>query len=129
MKSYYDELKTSMDKVRSRNSEAEKFSLLSVSNKISNHKDIEERQSEDLMKLDLLIKQLTDRWNNSLHFYRTRYLIKEFKKIFVRILLNKIDKNSFEEFLRRFKGNGYDGTLRQYGVRTYTIFLANVWPF
>ena len=71
MKSYYDELKTSMDKVRTQNSENEKFSLLSVNSPRSKHN---ERQSEDLIKLDLLIKQLTDRWNHSLHFYRSRYI-------------------------------------------------------
>ena len=70
MKSYYDELKLSMDKVRSRNLEQEKYSLLSIDS--SRHKKTEERQAEDLVKLDLLIKQLTDRWNHSLHFYRSR---------------------------------------------------------
>lgn len=70
MKSYYEELKHSMDKVRSRNIDQEKFSLLSVNG--SRSKLTEDRQSEDLLKLDLLIKQLTDRWNHSLHFYRSR---------------------------------------------------------
>jgi hypothetical protein len=69
MKSYYEELKLSMDKVRNQNAEKSKFSLLSVN---SPSKLSEERQSEDLVKLDQLIKQLTDRWNHSLHFYRSR---------------------------------------------------------
>ncbi len=70
MKSYYEELRLSMDKVRNPNADQNKFSLLAVNGptKVS-----EERQSEDLIKLDLLIKQLTDRWNHSLHFYRSRY--------------------------------------------------------
>ena len=71
MKSYYEELKTSLEHVRSRKLDQDKFSLLSVEES-PRQKQTDERQSEDLLKLDLLIKQLTDRWNHSLHFYRTR---------------------------------------------------------
>ena len=74
MKSYYDELKLSMEKVRCRNAESDKYSLLSMGAS-QRQKHTEERQSEDLAKLDLLIRQLSERWNNSLHFYRTRYLM------------------------------------------------------
>jgi len=71
MKSYYEELKTSLEHVRNRKLDQDKFSLLSVEES-PRQKQTDERQSEDLLKLDLLIKQLTDRWNHSLHFYRTR---------------------------------------------------------
>ena len=71
MKSYYEELKTSLEHVRNRKLDQDKFSLLSVEES-PRQKKTDERQSEDLLKLDLLIKQLTDRWNHSLHFYRTR---------------------------------------------------------
>lgn len=71
MKSYYEELKTSLEKVRTRNFDQDKFSLSSAEDS-PRQKRTDERQSEDLLKLDLLIKQLTDRWNHSLHFYRTR---------------------------------------------------------
>ena len=63
IKAYYKELEVSMERVRNR-----QYESASSLNHIN-----EERQLDDLKKLDSLIKQLTDRWNNSMTLFKNRF--------------------------------------------------------
>ena len=65
MRVYYEDLKSSMESVRGRNLESKKF----------NQSQLEERQADDLRKLDFLIKQLGDRWENSNALYKNRFIL------------------------------------------------------
>jgi hypothetical protein len=69
MRSYYEQLKSSMERVRNRSSyeQAEQTGLSE-----EHIRKQEQRQQEDLNKLDILIKQLTDRWNQSYNMYKNR---------------------------------------------------------
>jgi hypothetical protein len=65
IKCYYTELEKSMEKVRIRQ-------LESNSNLVQLN---EQRQLDDLKKLDSLIKQLTERWVNSSNLFKSRFEI------------------------------------------------------
>ena len=71
MQSYFESLKLSMERVRSKNLESVESSEENSEIK-KRHKQAEERQSDDLIKLDSLIKQLTERWHSALTLYKTR---------------------------------------------------------
>ncbi len=62
IKSYYNELEKSMEKVRNRQFE-NNSNLVHLN---------EQRQLDDLKKLDSLIKQLTDRWLNAHNLFKAR---------------------------------------------------------
>ena len=66
MRSYYEELKFAIEKVRLRSSDE------TSTEESRSLKELEERQIDDLKKLDALIKQLTDRWNSSFHLFKAR---------------------------------------------------------
>jgi chromosome segregation ATPase len=68
IKSYYQELEASMEKVRSRHFES---GAKGSNNTTLVHLN-EQRQLDDLKKLDSLIKQLTDRWVNSINLFKNR---------------------------------------------------------
>lgn len=61
IKNNYDELKSSIEKVKSRQ----------LSDPVTGQ-PIEDHQLEDLHKLEVLIKQLAERWNNSMHIFKAR---------------------------------------------------------
>lgn len=68
IKSCYDELKTSTDKVKS-------YQFDSSINSTNDSASID-RQAEDLKRLNELIAQLSDRWNTATSLYITRYINK-----------------------------------------------------
>lgn len=71
MQSYFEDLRLSMERVRSKNLETS--DLDPNLNEIKRRqKQTDERQSEDLIKLDSLIKQLSERWNAALLLYKSR---------------------------------------------------------
>lgn len=63
MQTSYEDLRAAMDKVRARNLDAD--------DPMRQHQR-DERQSEDLLKLESLIKQLSERWNSALLLYKAR---------------------------------------------------------
>ncbi len=81
MQSYFESLKLSMERVRSKNLETVDQSEENSEIK-QRHKQAEERQSDDLVKLDSLIKQLTERWHSALTLYKTRYNHLKFRILF-----------------------------------------------
>lgn len=71
MQSYFEDLRLSMERVRSKNLETS--DLDPNLNEIKRRqKQTDERQSEDLIKLDSVIKQLSERWNAALLLYKSR---------------------------------------------------------
>ena len=98
MQSYFESLKLSMERVRSKNLETADQSEENSEIK-QRHKQAEERQSDDLVKLDSLIKQLTERWHSALTLYKTRYNHLKFR-ILLRLLsltLMEIRKSNLKE--------------------------------
>ncbi len=91
MKSYFESLKLSMERVKHRNLEDKDDDQLSEINSDikKRHKLAAERQSDDILKLDSLIKQLGERWNAALMLYSSRFII-----IIIIILTSKIKLNS-----------------------------------
>ena len=90
MKSYFESLKLSMERVKHRNLEDKDDDQLSEINSDikKRHKLAAERQSDDILKLDSLIKQLGERWNAALMLYSSRFII------IIIILTSKIKLNS-----------------------------------
>lgn len=73
MQSYYEELRKSMERVRAKNLEDDP----------SRQQQRDERQAEDLLKLESLIKQLSERWNSALLMYKARKSsLRECQKIY-----------------------------------------------
>ena len=84
MQSYFESLKLSMERVRNKNLETNNDQLLDMNSDIrKRHKLAEERQSDDILKLESLIKQLTERWHAALNLYKTRFII--LTKILIKI--------------------------------------------
>ena len=83
MKSHFDELKHSIEKVRTRNSEdtvTTSDSMMKSNSVLESQRsssstsgsDSDDRQPEDIKKLEQLIKQLSDRWSAAFQLFKSR---------------------------------------------------------
>ena len=84
IKSGYIELKKSLETCQLVDQQTDSVnSSNDLNNQMNNDNQMttNRQQDEDLRNLDILIKQLTDRWNNAMHLFKNR-LIKKFSIIF-----------------------------------------------
>ncbi len=78
IKSGYVELKKSLETCQLVDQQTDSVKSSNDSNNQMNNDNqltANRQQDEDLKNLDILIKQLTDRWNNAMHLFKNRLIL------------------------------------------------------